>query len=198
MKPRTIVDHGEIIIPDPSIAHQLFSTTMFAWLFAILRVYVGWQWVEAGLHKVADPKWVQTGEALQGFWLNAVKISDTGRVTVAFDWYRSFLQFMLDTNAYTWFAKLVAYGELVLGIALIVGAFVGVAAFLTGFMNWNFIMAGSASTNGMLFALSVLLILAWKVAGYYGVDYYLLRYVGVPWKPQTQPLLSSTARATGD
>ena len=198
MKPRTIVDHGEIIIPDPSIAHQLFSTTMFAWVFAILRVYVGWQWVEAGLHKVADPKWVQTGEALQGFWLNAVKISDTGRATVAFDWYRSFLQFMLDTNAYTWFAKLVAYGELVLGIALIVGAFVGVAAFLTGFMNWNFIMAGSASTNGMLFALSVLLILAWKVAGYYGVDYYLLRYVGVPWKPQTQPLLSSTARATGD
>jgi len=30
---------------------------------------------------------------------------------------------MLDTQAYTWFAKWVAYGELLIGIALIIGAF---------------------------------------------------------------------------
>ncbi|MBI2247683.1 MAG: DoxX family protein, partial [Armatimonadetes bacterium] len=29
----------------------------------------------------------------------------------------------------------------------------------------------------------ILLILAWKVAGYYGVDAYLLPALGTPWKP---------------
>ena len=101
---------------------------------------------------------------------------------ISFDWYRSFLQFLLDTDAYTWFSKLIVFGEIAIGLSLILGAFVGIAAFFGGFMNWNFIMAGSASTNGMLFALSIFLILGWKDAGYYGLDYYLLRYVGVPWK----------------
>jgi thiosulfate dehydrogenase [quinone] large subunit len=101
---------------------------------------------------------------------------------VVFDWYRGFLQFMLDIEAYTWFAKLVAYGELLVGIALVLGLFTGIAAFFAGFMNWNFIMAGAASTNGMLFFVSVLLILAWKVAGYIGLDYFALPYIGTPWR----------------
>lgn len=140
------------------------------------------QWFEAGLHKVEDPGWTQTGEALKGFWEHAVAIPDAGRPAITFDWYRSFLQGMLDSGAYTWFAKLVAFGELFIGIALIIGAFVGIAAFFGAFMNWNFVMAGSASSNGLLLVLAVFLILAWKVAGYYGADYYLLRKLGTPWE----------------
>lgn len=64
----------------------------------------------------------------------------------------------------TWFAKLIVAGELLLGIALILGAFVGIAAFFASFMNWNFMMAGTANTNPVLFTLSILLILAWKTA----------------------------------
>jgi thiosulfate dehydrogenase [quinone] large subunit len=179
---RTIVDHGHITIEDPPFVHALFNTTKFAWIFVFIRGWLGWQWVEAGMHKIGDPKWVATGEALKGFWVRAVAIPEGGKSIIAFDWYRSFIQFMLDTGSYTWFAKLVAYGEFLIGIGLIVGAFVGIAAFFGGFMNWNFIMAGSASSNGLLFALAVILILAWKVAGYYGADFYLLRYLGVPWK----------------
>ncbi|MDZ4770758.1 MAG: hypothetical protein SGJ24_16660 [Chloroflexota bacterium] len=76
---------------------------------------------------------------------------------------------MLDSQSYTWFGPLIAIGELLIGIALIVGAFVGVAAFFGAFMNWNFIMAGTASTNGLLGVAALLLILAWKIAGWYGV-----------------------------
>jgi thiosulfate dehydrogenase [quinone] large subunit len=93
---------------------------------------------------------------------------------------------MLNAQAYTWFAKLVAYGELLVGIALILGAFTGVAAFFSGLMNWNFMMAGSASTNPMLFLVAVGLILAWKVAGYIGADYFLLPIIGTPWQSKTQ------------
>jgi thiosulfate dehydrogenase [quinone] large subunit len=181
MASSVVTKRGEILIPDPPIAHTLFSTTKFAWLFALLRVYLGWSWIDAGWHKVTDPKWVGTGEALQGFWARAVAIPETGKPAISYDWYRSFIQFMLDNQWYTWFAKLVAYGEFLIGIALIVGAFVGIAAFFGGFLNWNFIMAGTASTNALLFAIAIILILAWKVAGWYGLDRYLLPLVGTPW-----------------
>jgi thiosulfate dehydrogenase [quinone] large subunit len=87
----------------------------------------------------------------------------------------------LDNQAYTWFAKLVAYGEFLVGVALIIGAFVGVAAFFGAVMNWNFMMAGSASSTPMLFVVALGLIGAWKIAGFIGLDYFLLNWIGTPW-----------------
>ncbi len=52
-------------------------------------------------------------------------------------------------------------------------------------MNMNFLLAGSASTNPVLFFLAVGLMLAWKVAGYYGLDRVLLPLVGTPWRGAT-------------
>jgi thiosulfate dehydrogenase (quinone) large subunit len=62
------------------------------------------------------------------------------------------------------------WGEILVGVALIAGAFVGISAFFGVFMNWNYIMTGSASTNGLMLVLTILIILAWKVAGYIGLD----------------------------
>jgi thiosulfate dehydrogenase (quinone) large subunit len=59
---------------------------------------------------------------------------------------------------------------------------VGIIAFFAAFMNWNYIMAGTASTNPLLLVGAIALILAWKIAGYYGADYFLLRYLGTPWR----------------
>jgi thiosulfate dehydrogenase [quinone] large subunit len=102
---------------------------------------------------------------------------------------------MLDNGWYTWFAPLVAYGEFLVGVGLIVGAFVGIAAFFGAFLNWNFLMAGAASTNGMLFALAIVLILAWKVAGWYGLDRFLLPILGTPWKWTTEQAPPSRPQA---
>ena len=178
----TAVMHKGERVQDPPFVVRLLSDPRAGWLFVLPRIWLGWQWLTASEHKIGDPKWVQTGEALKGFWTNAVAIPATGKPAITFDWYRAFLQMMLDTQAYTWFAKVVAYGELLIGIALIVGAFTGVAAFFGGFMNWNFMMAGSASTNPFLFVIAVALILAWKVSGYIGADYFLLRWLGTPWR----------------
>ena len=57
---------------------------------------------------------------------------------------------MLDNGWYSWFASLVAFGEFMIGVALILGAFVGIAAFFGALLNWNFIMARAASTNPVL------------------------------------------------
>ena len=170
------------IIEDPPLARLLFSDTRLAAVWAVIRVLLGLAWLEAGLRKVTEPGWMVTGESLLGFWTRAVAIPEQGRPAITFDWYRSFLQGLIDSGSYTWFAKLIAVGEVLVGVALIVGAFVGIAAFFSALMNWNFIMAGSASSNGLLLIAAVFLILAWKIAGYYGADYFLLRRLGTPWK----------------
>jgi thiosulfate dehydrogenase [quinone] large subunit len=177
-----IVNRKGEVVQDPPFLQRFLSNPWSGLLFLPLRVWLGYQWFEASLHKLSNPAWVVTGEALKGFWTGAVKVADTGKGPIAFAWYRSFIQYMLDIQAYTWFAKVVAYGELLIGIALILGAFTGFAAFFGGLMNWNFMMAGSASANPLLFVIAVALILAWKVSGYFGADFFLLRWIGTPWR----------------
>src|SRR4029453_5046796 len=127
-------------IQDPPLARYLFADTRSAILWLVLRVFLGYQWVTAGLHKIEDPGWMVTGEALKGFWVKAAALpAAPAKAAIAFDWYRSFLQYLIDVQAYTWFAKLVAVGEVAIGVALIVGLFTGIAAFAGGFMNWNFV-----------------------------------------------------------
>lgn len=175
-----------VVISDPPFVVDLFSNTRWAWLWLIVRLYLGWQWLSHGLEKLSNPAWTQTGEALRGFWQNAVAIpAPPARPPIAFDWYRSFIQGMLDAGMYTWFSKLIVASEILVGIALILGAFVGIAAFAGAFLNWNFMMAGTASTNPLMFVFTILLILAWKTAGWIGLDRWLLPRLGTPWQAGT-------------
>lgn len=182
-------------VPDPPFARLLFNNTYTALGWLVLRLYLGYQWITASQHKLSDPGWMQTGEALKKFWVGAAAIpAAPAKAAITFDWYRSFLQFLLDTQAYVWFAKVIAVSELLIGIALVLGLFTGIAAFGGALMNWNFMMAGSASSNPLLFTIAIGLMLAWKVAGYYGVDRYLLPALGTPW--QRGPLIAPRAPAT--
>ena len=112
--PRLDRDPG--MMEDPPITRWLFNSTTAAWGWLAVRMYVGYQWVVAGEHKVADPAWMSTSEALKGFWVRASAIpAAPAKPVVSFDWDRDFLKFLLDAEAYTWFAKLVAVGELLIG-----------------------------------------------------------------------------------
>lgn len=169
---------------DPPLAKLVFGSAMFAWVWLPMRLFLGWEWLSHGLEKLSNPKWTATGEALKGFWENAVKVPPPpARPPIAYEWYRDFLNAMLNGGHYTWFARLVVYAELLIGVALILGAFTGIAAFCGGFMNWNFVMAGTASANGLMFAIATWLVLAWKNAGWIGLDRWLLPWLGTPWKP---------------
>ena len=70
-------------------------------------------------------------------------------------------------------------GEIAVGIGLILGLFTGIAAFFGGLMNANYLFAGTVSINPLLFVLSTWLVLAWRVAGYYGLDRWGLPALGV-------------------
>ncbi|MHB0869299.1 MAG: DoxX family protein [Chloroflexota bacterium] len=172
----------QTVVEDPPLARALFGDTRMSWLWLLVRLYVGYSWITSGLGKLSNPAWMDTGAALKGYWTAAVAIPATGKAPITFDWYRDFLSMLLAGNHHVWFAKLVAFGEVAIGAALILGAFVGVAAFFGGFMNWNFMMAGTASTNPVMFGLAIGLILAWKTAGYLGADRVLLPLLGTPWR----------------
>ncbi|MFN8592784.1 MAG: DoxX family membrane protein [Thermomicrobiales bacterium] len=179
-------------VDDPIAWQLLMGNIFYALIWLPVRFFVGREWFTAGLHKVTDPAWVDGGAALQGFWQRVVAIPEEGRPPITYDWFRQFLQYMLDNGWYTWFAKLVAWGEVLIGVGLIVGALVGIAAFFGTIMNFSFMLAGTASTNPVLFGLSVFLVLAWKIAGFWGLDRWLLPALGTPWQR-----LQTETRASG-
>jgi hypothetical protein len=59
-------------VEDPPFARLLFASTKMAWFWLAVRLYVRYAWVDAGLHKVQDPKWAfGDGSAMLGFWQRA-------------------------------------------------------------------------------------------------------------------------------
>jgi thiosulfate dehydrogenase (quinone) large subunit len=180
-------DKGRVWIQDPPIARFFFQSTIAAWLWLVIRIYVGYDFLIAGWHKFNTPAWMDgSGQGIMGFWTGALGTTPAGAPVITFDWYRGFLQFLVDTNSAGWFSYVIVFGEVAVGIGLILGAFTGLAAAGGLLMNMAFMLAGTTSTNPVLAILGVLLILAWKNAGYIGIDRYLLPLLGTPW-PQTPP-----------
>jgi thiosulfate dehydrogenase [quinone] large subunit len=173
---------AEVEIEAPATARFLLSNSRAGLLWLPIRVFLAFAWLDAGLHKVVDPAW-RDGTALGAFWERIVVIPDEGRPPITYEWYRDFIQTLLDNGAQSWFTWLVVIGEIAVGVGLLLGILTGFAAFFGALMNMSFMLAGSASTNPVLFALAIGLILAWRVAGYYGVDRYLLPRLGTPWRP---------------
>ena len=183
-------EKGTVLIQDPPIAQFLFQNSKASIIWLIVRLYIGYEWLEAGWHKFKDPAWMETGQGILGFWTRALGNAPNGKPIIVYDWYRTFIQFLVDSGSHPWFAKAIVFGEIAVGLGLILGALVGVAAFFGALMNMSFLMAGTVSTNPILFFAAILLILAWKNAGYIGIDRYLLPMLGTPWK---QPGLEPSA-----
>jgi thiosulfate dehydrogenase [quinone] large subunit len=189
---------GTVEIEGPAFARFLTSNSRAGLVWLPIRLFIGFSWAEAGWHKITGTGWLDGGAALQGFWKAAVAVPDQGHAAITYDWYRTFLQTLLDNSAYTWFAPLIAFGEFAVGLGLIFGVLTGFAAFFGSLMNFSFMLAGSASTNPVLFAGAIGLMLAWKVAGYYGIDRWLLPLLGTPWAPGSPAKSSQELRPTGE
>lgn len=174
-------------IEGPAFARFLFNNSKAGLFWLPIRLYLGFSWLDAGWHKFTDPDgvWVgaASGTAIRGYWERAAAIPEEGRPAISYEWYRGFIQFLLDSGAESWMTYVITFGEIAVGIGLIFGVLTGFAAFSGALMNMSFLLAGSASTNPVMFTLAVGVILGWKVAGYYGVDRWLLPMLGTPWHP---------------
>jgi thiosulfate dehydrogenase [quinone] large subunit len=181
-------------VEGPAFTRFLFHNSRAGLLWLPIRLFVGFAFLEAGLHKLfpagkaVGAGWLDGGASLLKYWQGAVAVPEPpGRAAITYEWYRDFLNILIANDAQTWFAYLIVFGEIAVGLGLLFGILTGFASFFGATMNMSFLLAGSASTNPVLFALGIGLILAWRVAGYYGLDRYLLPRLGVPWHAKVDP-----------
>lgn len=169
----------EIIVEENPVSRWLFTNTTSAWIWLILRLYLGYNWLVAGWGKVTSDAWTgeNAGVAVKGFMEGALALAQEGDVA---GWYAWFLENLVIPNAVV-FSYMVAWGELLVGLGLIVGLLTGIAAFFGALMNMSFLLAGTVSSNPVMFIIAILLIMAWKVAGWYGLDRWALPFLGTPW-----------------
>jgi thiosulfate dehydrogenase [quinone] large subunit len=158
---------------------MLSTTTLKTAAFTALRIWLALQWLNSGLHKITDPKWTDgSGRGLATFWTSALAPTAHGGSAITYDWYRGFLQFLVDAHAETWFSKLIASGETAVGLGLLVGALVPMAALGGLTMNMSYMLAGAASVNPVLALAAGVLIVSQGHANVIGLDGLLRRISG--------------------
>jgi thiosulfate dehydrogenase [quinone] large subunit len=162
------------IIEESPFSYFFTADTRSASLWLVLRLYLGWEWINAGWGKLHSAAWVgaQKGQALAGFIQGALSKTGGEHPDVQ-GWYASFLQHAVLPHVAVW-GPMVAYGETLVGVALILGFLTGLAAFFGVFMNLNFLLAGAVSVNPIMYTIGIGVILAWRVSGYWGIDRYVL------------------------
>jgi len=162
--------HMQTKLQQSRLAAFFFENTSLAPLWLLVRLYVGYLWLMAGWDKITSDVWVgsQAGVAVKGFLTGALTKTGGAHPDVS-SWYAYFIEHFALNHTVA-LSYMVAYGEVAVGIALIIGLFVGVSAFFGMFMNINYLFAGTVSINATLIVLEFLLILAWKIAGHLGID----------------------------
>jgi thiosulfate dehydrogenase (quinone) large subunit len=166
------------------IYHFFMFDTRMAWLWFVVRLYIGWEWISAGWEKLHSSAWVgaKAGVALTGFVHGALSKTGGAHPDVQW-WYAAFLRSTVLPHVMVW-TYLVPCGEFLVGIALIVGFLVGISTLFGMLMNLDYMLAGAVSVNPIMFTLGIGLVLAWRIAGYWGADYYVLpllrRTLGMP------------------
>ena len=201
------------LIPPAPIAKLLFADRRISWLWLLLRCYVGYEWLTSGLDKLTGysftfdsfgvltkgGSWIlnaSSGNAIQSFAGAALKKAAEPNASVQ-GWYATFLHSIVLPNA-TLFSYVITFGELLVGLGLIVGAFTGIAAFFGMFMNLNYLFSGSISVNPTLAVSALLLVLAWRTAGYLGLDYLLIPLLGTPWTKKQRATENTQVVAEGE
>ena len=154
---------------------------MFEWkysnwakiLWTILRIYLGYNWVTSGFGKLfgagADV-WVgsQAGVAITGFLKGALAKTSGAHPDVQ-PWYAWFINHIALPNAKI-FGYMVAWGELLVGIALILGMFTSLALLASLLLNFNYMFAGSVSVNPIYIIEALILLWAGWAAYYWSLD----------------------------
>ena len=98
---------------------------------------------------------MSTGVALKSYLDKYVAVHNPPRPritidVVAFDWYNAILQGLLDSEAYVWLARWIAVGELLIGLALVLGVLVGITASFSLFTSLNLGLAGLGTDQLLL------------------------------------------------
>jgi thiosulfate dehydrogenase [quinone] large subunit len=155
-------------------AMRFITDKRWAWFWLIVRLYAAYEWLTAGWAKLNDPAWVgsKAGVSLAVFLNHSITLA-TGAHPNVQPWYAWFVQNFVLPQVAAW-SYVVSFGEFLVGVGLLLGILTGLAAFFGGLMNFNYLLAGSVSINPILLVLEIGLMLAWRIAGWWGGDRRLL------------------------
>lgn len=157
-----------------------FRGMVVGWPLAVLRIVAGYMFLQAGLRKVKmGADWVP---GMQGF---VNRHLEAGNV---YGFFRPFMEGVV-MKAPALFAYMVAWGELFLGIALILGVLTRLSSYLGAFMIASFLFTKGSSLTllsaGNYDTLWVLVFLVFAICGagrVLGVDRVLMaRFGPKPW-----------------
>ena len=146
-----------------------YKTPQAAVVWTVLRVWLGLQWIEAGYHKL-------TGGFDAGGFLKGALANATGDHPAVQAWYADFLQQFAIPNVQI-FNVLIPWGELLVGLGLVVGLATLPALIAGAFMNLNFMLAGTTSTNPILYTAAMILLFVGTGAYLFGLDRYAVPFI---------------------
>ncbi|HYG56733.1 MAG TPA: DoxX family membrane protein [Symbiobacteriaceae bacterium] len=154
---------------------EYFKGAKGSWMWLAIRLYIGYQWLLAGWGKLTGANPFDATGYLKGaaakYFLSAEAIA-TGSKPFSAMWWGDFLNSFAIPGAKI-FNVMVPIGELMVGLALIIGFATIFSACMAALMNFAFLMSGSTSSSPYLFALSFILVVAGGAhAGFLGVDYF--------------------------
>ncbi len=161
------------------LADWLYRSTPASVIWLVARLWLGYGWLHAGYEKLWGSLhavfW--NGAGVKGLAAAGVAGSTAGKgAGASYGWWAGFLHNVVIPNA-SWIAKLVAVSEFTIGVLLILGLFTGAAAAAGLSLNLVYMFSGSDTVNPAFAAVAVLLILAWRNAGYLGLDRFALPMV---------------------
>lgn len=169
-----VQQHLDTKVRDPQLTSFLFSDYRSAALWLVIRMYVGFSVLESALFKLADASWMGDGSALKSMWELSLPTFSRYSPEFTLSTYRSIIEFLIANNLHVSLARIFVYSEFFIACAIIIGFFVGIASFFMVLMRVSFLAVGFSVTSPLIFTAGILLMLAWKVAGRWGADRYLL------------------------
>ena len=134
-----------------------------AWL--VLRLYLASVWLQFGVGKIRGG-WLE-GDGLHHL-LGAVA---AGQTPAPFPFYARVAELLVATGMNRVLSAAIPLAEVAVAAAFITGVMLVPAAIAATLLNVNLILAGVASIqfDGRIIALQLLLLMAWRVAGYLGL-----------------------------
>jgi thiosulfate dehydrogenase [quinone] large subunit len=140
-------------------------------ILTILRLYLGYEFLIAGFHKLTGG--FDTSGFLKGALANPVKGPDG---SIVYATYVGFLKHFALPNAHL-FNTIVPLGEFLVGLGLILGCLTTAAAFFALVMNFSYLMAGTISTNALCILLGVFIVGSGLNAGRIGLDRWVIPFI---------------------
>lgn len=154
----------------PTPAARLFTDTRTAPVWLLLRLWLGYTWLSSGTQRFTGSGWVgaSAGQAINGFFDGTIENSQGEKPTVT-GWYAAVVEAVAQP-ASGLLTYLIPLAEVTVGAPLILGLLTGLAALVGAPLNLNFLLAGTPGLNPLMLTFGLLIVAAWTVAGWWGLD----------------------------